>query len=209
VARIVDVSESVPVEVIYQLRVVLSGVSPLIWRRLQVTGSTTLTGLHEVLQTAFGWDGDYLYEFTVHGVTYGTTAGRQRGSDDVCLVDLRLRERERLVYGYNFFAGWYHDLRVEKIGPVEPRWRYPCCLAGARRVPPDGCAGPAAYLTLRANRPAAVLRIAEILGELLDEHPDARLGDVPELLEELHELAVYAQLDDFDRKAINAALGGR
>lgn len=68
-ARIVDVSESVPVETIYQLRVVLSEVSPLIWRRIQVTGATTLTGLHEVLQTAFGWDDDYLHEFTVHGVT--------------------------------------------------------------------------------------------------------------------------------------------
>jgi hypothetical protein len=38
--------------------VVLAQVSPLIWRRLKVTGATTLTGLHEVLQTTFGWDGD-------------------------------------------------------------------------------------------------------------------------------------------------------
>jgi hypothetical protein len=201
------VPASVPDETIYQLRVVLAEISPLIWRRIQVAGSTTLSGLHEVLQTAFGWDDDYLHEFTVHGVTYGTTAGAHRRGDDVRLVDLRLRERERLVYGYNFFAGWYHDLRVEKIGPADPRRQYPRCLADARRVPSDGCDGPAAYLTLRANRPAAVLRIAEILGELLDKHADDRLSDVPDLLDELRELQVYGRLDDFDRTAVNAALG--
>lgn len=196
------------VETVYQMRVVLAEVSPLIWRRIQVVGSTTLTGLHEVFQTAFGWEDDYLHEFTVHGVTYGTTGGAHRRGDDVRLVDLRLRERERFVYGYNFFVGWFHDLRVEKIGPVEPRRRYPRCLAGARQVPPDGCDGPAAYQALRAERPAAVLRIAEILGELLDQHPDARLSDFPELLDELRGLQVYGRLDDFDRTAVNTALGG-
>lgn len=35
-------------EQVYRLRVVLAQVSPLIWRRLEVTGSITLTGLHEV-----------------------------------------------------------------------------------------------------------------------------------------------------------------
>jgi len=53
--RIVGVPESASVETVYQVRVVLAEVSPLIWRRLQVAGSTTLTGLHQVLQTAFDW----------------------------------------------------------------------------------------------------------------------------------------------------------
>lgn len=73
---------------------------------------------------------------------YGTTAGAHRSGDEVRLVDLGLRERERLGYAYNFLAGWYHDLLVEAIGPTQPRRRYPRCLAGARRVPPDGCDGP-------------------------------------------------------------------
>lgn len=38
---------------------------------------------------------------------------------------------------YSFFAGWRHDLRVEQIGPAQPKRRYPRCLAGARRVPPE------------------------------------------------------------------------
>lgn len=203
---IITMTENGPAETVYRLRVVLAQVSPLIWRRLEVTGSTTLIGLHEVLQTAFGWDGDYLHEFTIHGVTYGATASLQRCGDGIRLADLGLRERERFVYGYNFFAGWHHDLRVEQIGPVLPRRGYPRCLAGARAAPPDGCNGPSAYLELRGQRFSALMRVAEILDELCTEHLDDRLCDVPELMNEMRELAVYARMDDFNRKAVNAAL---
>jgi hypothetical protein len=39
---------------IYQLRVVLCGVSPLVWRRLLVVSTTSIAELHEILQSAFG-----------------------------------------------------------------------------------------------------------------------------------------------------------
>ena len=41
---------------IYQLRIVLRGISPLIWRRLLVRSDTTLAQLHLVLQLLFDWD---------------------------------------------------------------------------------------------------------------------------------------------------------
>jgi hypothetical protein len=34
---------------IYRLRVVLAGISPLIWRQVEVPDSITIAGLHEVL----------------------------------------------------------------------------------------------------------------------------------------------------------------
>lgn len=52
----------------YQLRVVLAGISPLIWRRLLVAGDTTITQLHEILQAAFGWSDEHLHRFTIHGI---------------------------------------------------------------------------------------------------------------------------------------------
>ena len=54
----------------YRLRVVLNGVSPLVWRRLLVSSETNLADLHEILQLAFGWSGFYLYEFRIHGRTF-------------------------------------------------------------------------------------------------------------------------------------------
>lgn len=44
-----------PNSAVYQLRVVMAGISPLIWRRLLIPADTTIAGLHTVLQTAFGW----------------------------------------------------------------------------------------------------------------------------------------------------------
>ena len=55
-----DTRPSAPVPSVYQLRVVVRGVSPLIWRRLLIPADTTIAGLHAVLQIAFGWNGDHL-----------------------------------------------------------------------------------------------------------------------------------------------------
>ena len=48
---------------IYQLRVVLCGVSPLVWRRLLVVNETSLGELHEILQNGFDWSGEHLHRF--------------------------------------------------------------------------------------------------------------------------------------------------
>ena len=44
-----------PNQLIYQLKVSLIGIKPPIWRRILVTGDTTLDILHGIPQTAMGW----------------------------------------------------------------------------------------------------------------------------------------------------------
>jgi hypothetical protein len=56
---------------IYQFRVVLCGVSPLVWRRLLVASDTSIAELHEILQSAFDWSGEHLHRFLIHGADYG------------------------------------------------------------------------------------------------------------------------------------------
>src|SRR5215470_9105818 len=56
---------------IYQLRAVLLGISPIIWRCLIVRGDSTIADLHATLQTAFGWSDDHLHRFLIHGKLYG------------------------------------------------------------------------------------------------------------------------------------------
>jgi hypothetical protein len=55
----------VPPPSVYHLRVVLRGISPLVWRRLLVPAESTLADLHEILQTSFGWSGESLHRFLV------------------------------------------------------------------------------------------------------------------------------------------------
>ncbi len=40
---------------VYQLRVSLRGISPMVWRRLLATSDTSIAHLHAILQVAMGW----------------------------------------------------------------------------------------------------------------------------------------------------------
>ena len=56
---------------VYQLKVSLRDVSPLIWRRLLVTSETSIAHLHAILQIAMGWEDVHLHRFRIHGKDYG------------------------------------------------------------------------------------------------------------------------------------------
>jgi len=87
---------------VYQLRVVVRGVRPLIWRRAVDPAETTIAGLHAVLQTAFGWTGTHLPPFVVQGRDHGIgyVGGPSVDADPrmVRLGDLGLRPTERFTY---------------------------------------------------------------------------------------------------------------
>jgi hypothetical protein len=87
---------------IYQLRAVLCGISPLVWRRLLVRSDSTVAQLHEVLQIAFGWDDEHLNRFEIRGREYAVyrDGGSMIGIDarGMRLDCLKLRRLERFVY---------------------------------------------------------------------------------------------------------------
>jgi Plasmid pRiA4b ORF-3-like protein len=115
---------SSPVPSVHQLRVVLRGVSPLIWRRLLVPATTTIADLHAVLQAAFGWADEHLHRFVIHGREYGISYPGGVGFRDnprrISLAGFGLRAGERFVYDYDFIDGWRHDIRVEQLVRAGP-----------------------------------------------------------------------------------------
>jgi hypothetical protein len=200
----------------YQLRIVLRGVSPLIWRRVLVRDDTTIADLHAAFQVVLGWSDEHLHRFVIHGKAYGSARlGGISFSDDpqrVRLTALGLRVREHFLYEYDFTDGWQHDVRVEQRLPVEPGRTYPVCLGGRRAVPPEGCGGPWAYLALRQQYSAFTVtrRLAEILGEVLDTTqprcPRCQRAIIDEHREELTTLLRWGRADRFDRRAVNRRL---
>ncbi|HEY5855304.1 MAG TPA: plasmid pRiA4b ORF-3 family protein [Aldersonia sp.] len=88
----------------YQLRVVVRGISPMIWRRLEVPATTTIAGLRDVLQTVFGWSGEHLHRFLIHGCEFGISyvggPGFRDDAGTIRLGDLGLRRSERFTYEY-------------------------------------------------------------------------------------------------------------
>src|SRR5215469_1670734 len=102
---------------IYQLRLVLAGISPLIWRRLLVSSETTIAQLHQYIQVAFNWSGGHWHRFRIHGKDYGIAYLGGISFDDnphaVRLSRFRLHPRESFRYEYGFTANW----RVIRYGP--------------------------------------------------------------------------------------------
>ncbi len=206
--------------VVYQFRVVLRSISPLIWRRLLVRSDSTVADLHRTLQVAFGWSDEHLHRFAIHGRMHG-----EEGLIDprrVRLAALGLRVRERFVYEYDFIDGWQHDVRLEQIVLLEPGRHYPVCIGGRRAAPPEDCGGPWAFLELRQHYSA--FRVADRLLELLkpltvvddrrhgeDDDDDGSEHDddddaVDDHYEELGILLRWLRIDRFDRRAVNRQL---
>jgi len=198
--------------VVYQVRVVLRGVSPLIWRRLLVRSDSSIADLHSTLQISLGWTNEHLNRFAIHGREYGVNHDSGIGFRDdprqVRLVDLGLRVSERFVYEYDFTDGWQPDVRIEQIPPLEPHRRYPTCSGGRRHVPPEDCGGPWAFLELRQRH--SLVDSAERLMELLERR--AAVGGeafVHDHYEDVMHVLFWLGIDRFDRRAVNRQLAER
>jgi hypothetical protein len=91
---------------VYQFRVAVQGISPLIWRRLLVRSDMSLATLYATLQTAFAWSDMHLHAFRIHGKEYGSTrlGGLSFDVDPrhVPIAALRLHRGEHLTYLYNW-----------------------------------------------------------------------------------------------------------
>jgi len=192
---------------IYQLKVVLLGISPIIWRRLLVRSDSTIADLHDTIQITFGWSDDHLHCFIIHGRQYGIAylGGIDFRADPrrIKLSDLGLRVKEKFFYEYDFNDQWRHLIRVEAILPMEPDRFYPVCISGKRAAPPEDCGGRWAFMERRDNVPCEVWERFWRLKE------DVEAGDmeaVREQMESIDSMREWLTLNRFDRRAVNRRL---
>jgi hypothetical protein len=121
----------------YQLRVVVQGISPLIWRRLLIRSDMSLATLHTMLQIVFGWSDIHLHSFRIHGQEYGSTRPGSSSFVDPRQVPppaLRLHRGECFRYVYHFIDHWECEIRLEAILLQASHRHYPVCL-GANAPP--------------------------------------------------------------------------
>ena len=138
---------------IYQMKVTLKWSRPPIWRRILVSGGTTLEALHWILQIVMGWGNEHLHQLHVGGIRYTdlTTVEmapfetEDKDESKVKLSSVARRPKSKLLYEYDFGDGWMHELLVEKILPTEPHTHYPACVAGRGACPPEDCGGIGGY----------------------------------------------------------------
>jgi hypothetical protein len=133
---------------ILQFKIWLLGISPMIWRRVQVPASMTLRELHGVIQVAMGWEGIHLFQFTLRARRFGSRELAVR-SPDIPLSELRLRLGTRFRYEYDLNGPWEHEVRLESRHEAKPQRSYPVCLDGDGSCPPEDCGGVSGFLARR------------------------------------------------------------
>jgi hypothetical protein len=140
---------------VLRFKITLKDVKPPIWRRIEIPASATFWDLHVAIQDAMGWLDSHLHEFNVTdqsgdklrigipddtGWGEPTIPGWKRKVSPVFR-----RPGDKALYLYDFGDGWEHTLLLESIDQARPGIRYPVCVAGRRRCPPEDCGGPWGY----------------------------------------------------------------
>ncbi|MCK5862496.1 MAG: plasmid pRiA4b ORF-3 family protein [Candidatus Hydrogenedentes bacterium] len=139
---------------VYQLKIMLMGSKPPIWRRITVDSKISLGELQEVIQIVMGWMNYHLHEFIDHnGTTYGTDdmgdlSDELESEDNTCLRDVLYIVKQKLQYIYDFGDGWQHQITLEKIFEVDENEPLPHCLKGKNACPPEDCGGLYGYYEL-------------------------------------------------------------
>ncbi len=137
----------------YQLKVSLLYCAPLIWRRIQVPGSMTLSRFHHVIQLCMGWTDSHLHQFMIGRRSYGPanvgnhwSAIKDLDESKFTLNELESDIRQRCMYTYDFGDSWEHEIRIESASaPGEKPLKHSVLLAGEHACPPEDIGGPPGY----------------------------------------------------------------
>lgn len=180
-----------PERVTYRIRVRLQDVKPLVERVLEVP-DCTLTDLHDVLQTAMGWESYHMWSFETKSERWCEDAGLlPDGFDEArtttlgeLVVGNRLVKKKMLCYLYDFGDNWEHLITVERSAPAG-KVDVARCIDGTGACPPEDCGGSYGYMDL-----------CDALADKTHErHADARVI-----------LGARFKATRFDRKAVNSRL---
>ncbi|MBD3221921.1 plasmid pRiA4b ORF-3 family protein [bacterium] len=144
---------------ILRIKVELEHIAPAIWRRIEVPSEASFWDLHVAIQDAMGWEDRHLHAFE-----FGDPGDRQLrlglpdpdGWENITAGWRRKVRRllahpgDTCLYRYDYGDDWEHAVLLEGILLADPDQRYPRCIAGERRCPPEDCGGPPGYADLLA-----------------------------------------------------------
>lgn len=174
----------------YVLKITLMGAKPPIWCRFRIDSTVPLPKLHEVIQIIMGWMDCHLHQFIAAGCFYGVP-DPEFGFEEVLdekkyrLNQLLKKEKDSIIYEYDFGDGWEHKIVLEKIAPFDTQEMLPLCIKARGACPPEDVGGIWGYYefleALKNNEHPEHEEYKEWIGG--DFEPGAYdIGEVNELL---------------------------
>lgn len=156
-----------PAALVYQLHIRLMDSQPDIWRRLLVPAHFDLQDLHYVIQNAFEWNHEHLFQF-YQNAPWGYAIYPPKDEDGLIVepddngeyppappLSEVLKVGESLFYVYDFGDSWEHEIYCEALMVKPPKTRLPCCIDGANQAAFENCGGVYGYahiLEILSNR---------------------------------------------------------
>lgn len=145
-----------PLRQTYQIKVVLEGINPPIWRRLKVDSRITLDALHDAIQGSMGWQDEHMHQFIgqdkmIYSLPdedgFMPDLGLMSVIDEssVLLNEVLKKEKDWIKYEYDFGDSWMHKVSLEKISNYEKNQFPVICVTGRRACPPEDSGGPWGY----------------------------------------------------------------
>lgn len=148
-------------KVTYQFKIKLRGTSkPPVWRRVLVPAHFTFSGLHAVIQEAFGWWNEHLYCFGDRPYSRAFKIAEHHEEDWVDPdYDARTftlgeffgdgNEIQKLCYVYDFGDDWIHDIALEKV--IDEPSSHATCVAGKGACPEEDSGGIWGYVEMKQS----------------------------------------------------------
>jgi hypothetical protein len=149
---------------VFQLKITLRDLVPLVWRRILISDSATFKDLHRAIQKYIGWESYHLHEFRVldpaipgqvtwiQGLTNTIDDVEAAQDYDFKESDVTLRNflaiggNTLAFYDYDFGDSWSCRIRLERSLEPDLRIKYPTCIDGRRAGPPEDSGGTSGYL---------------------------------------------------------------
>lgn len=146
-------------ENVYQFKLAMKGITPQIWRRIQVPENYTFLDFHHAIQAAMNWEDYHLHEFEMLNPKTGNFERIGTESDDyddfgdgslvpekkAKISDYFTLENKAALYTYDFGDNWQVKVQFEKILPKQTGLEYPVCIAGKRASVPEDSGGIGGY----------------------------------------------------------------
>jgi hypothetical protein len=138
---------------IYELRIELEDVTPLVWRRFRADPLCTLPLLHLIIQQVMGWQNCHLHCFAAGAKRYGP---KSPDTTDLWADERRYRLQtlvktpgERFTYIYDFGDNWNHRVILEGTSERSRSIAHPRCIDGENACPPEDVGGAHGYARLK------------------------------------------------------------
>lgn len=136
---------------VHELKIVLDGSKPAIWRQVRVPADATLGWLHAVIQVAMGWTNSHLHHFLTPEARYCNPRHEEeeqlgpipdRDEEDARVCQVFPEDGRPVVYEYDFGDSWMHKITNQKLYWMEvSEAQVPVCVDGARACPPEDSGG--------------------------------------------------------------------